>query len=359
MSASFAIVDQDIHALGSINEIILAYNERRAAVHQVTRSWNGFQWSNTTGLPSINAGIDVQHHDFFAEQQQWIMDNCGLFMPPATTDYAGVAPDGFKTISELADAASQTDWEYFCETILGGDFYITSSAYGFRNIVPGSSGYGVCDAGDYIQCFDDTSYFDLYQQLRAAYSALKITKLSGSATYGTDVADRAAGDGLSGDIGLHREQVDLTIGELAVAQAAYDADEGDEASGPPWATYENFDNGLYVHYFKSRSSSVKYYVPASVVAQVSTITLYFAPVTASGSFSGHGTDAATVSVLNSVGSLDKGSGGLKASPLLLQVDHGADFALGPGYAPVGFFADSSLATPWFGLVIWSFSNSDS
>ena len=351
MSEAFSISNTYIFRGSNLDEIINAYNERRAALHQDPRYWTGSAWSDTA--PTGSESPKCQSHAFISEIQQWIIDNCGSWMPPTITDYDGYDPSTFKRISALADDAGQDVDEYFFKTIVGGNL-VSGSVYGFRRrLADGTWSRGIAQTGDYWTDID-TGWM-AWDDVLACLSKLFVVQLSGSATYGTAISDRSAGDDFEDSIGLYKD-CDTIYGDRTQANNAYDTDTGTEQAGPPraWACVPS-----PLYRMESQSSSVAYYIKPSVVDQVSAINLYFVPETEdyATTFDGFGTGIDQENLMNFVIDLDAGEGGLMPSGLLLQVASGAAFGSFGGDGS-GFQAKSDLTTPWLGIVVYNFTNSN-
>lgn len=353
MSTAFSITGGNMQDSAVLNEIVTAYNERRGALHQAERYWTGSAWAD--GDYTVVANDKIQSAAFVSEIQQWIIDNCGDWMPPATTDYDDVDPDNFQRISVLAADAGQTDFEYFCKTIVGGNL-VDGSNYGFRrSITKGSiTGRGTMQTDDYFRWDSAGGYYDVWQDLRACLSALAITELPGGSGYDNSIQDLDAT--ATNPEGYYRA-VDQYAGTRTQANTDYDADDpGTQQAGPPYADHSQIDPA-YGYFFHSQSGAVGYYIYTDMHDKISDIRLYFV-ATATSNYYGIWSDFGLglhEDKLAYVASLAHASSGALESDILLEVENGADFGTDN---EAGFEADATLGSPWFGIIIWNFTNSD-
>lgn len=369
MSTAFTIADKYIQRHASLEEIRTAYNQRRAALQQAERTWNGTAWSD--GSTAIAAGTKIQAHGFFTEIQGWIENNCGEFMPPNITDYNNTDKSDFKTIGELAGVGSA--WTYFCSNISGWTGYSDLSSGWRRSTTIGTiTDNGQVQSGDYIRWTNGSTYFDLWQDIRAALSALKITTLHGSYDSGLETF---------GDL---VEKTDGSLTKIGTAtyyesdaESDYDADAGEATSHAPFAMslYEYSSPNSY--FLLGGKTTIKYYIPDSTLfdtVNIGSVKVFLETATPTAmedyvpssypypsdfspgsgyTYNAHGTGLIQdkLALISSPTPTGLGDNELENVAAVA----GADFVwTSYGYGH-GFEATSD---PWRGIIVWNFTNSD-
>lgn len=349
MSSAFSIADGNIQRATSLEEVRLAYNERRAALHQAPRYWTGSAWAD--GDTAISAGTKIQSHLFFTEIQAWVENNCGAWMPPATTSYNNTDLADFKRISELAGDAGETDFQYFCKTIVAGDL-ASGADYGWRRSVSVGSftTRGQAQTGDYIRWTSGATYFDLWEDIRACLSKMKITEATSGPGYDNGLYSYYG----TGYQGLYKSG--YSGGTLAAAQSQYDSS-GTATEAEPYANCDS--NSRW--FMESQSAHVKYYLypsgPGNMYSLVDTVKIYLETELHSAAASyddfGVGLYEDKLGLVDS--SASPSADGSNYTAALAQVAAGTDFT-GFGWPGTGWQATSG--TPWRGIIIWNFTNSD-
>lgn len=197
-------------SLASFEKLRSAYSKRRMALGQAPAYWDSalqtFLYDADT--PMV-AGDSVNHHEFFAEPQQWIIDNCGGFVDPTIEwhdlDYAAYQGAGGVvkplTVEEVVldyvsggnhlELTEETEsFDHMVEVALAvseeSEFHTGYTHKGWRtsnatngkgeslwNYLPTTGGYlGVMATGDYL-CGNPTTLNPwLFEDLAAMYSVL-------------------------------------------------------------------------------------------------------------------------------------------------------------------------------------------
>lgn len=358
MSTPFSIAtNKNVQSLDDLEEIYLAYNERRAAVHQAPRQWNGTAWSDGSG--ALAEGMDCQKHEFVVEIQDWIEDNCGKFMPPGTTDYDNTNLSDFKRISELAADATGAPlpWQYFCETVVGGNLDLDGS-YGWRrSTIAGSFDdisnnplRGQAQTGDYLSWEVSSVYYDIWQDIRLALTNLKVTELPGGSGYDNAITINS---------GTLRTVLD-PYSTIAAARAAYPLDTSSVTAEPYAKTLQQYPAGTYGYFMWSQAAAVNYYLydsgPGNMYDLVSSIPIYLETEQQAGQWEEYA-QPVIEDKLAEVGTVTPTADGAGVSDEFLEVEDGDDFDTFGGY-PNAYGWKATSGTPWRGIVVWNFTNSD-
>jgi hypothetical protein len=341
MSSTFSITNTYIFRASNLEQIRKAYNQRRAAVHQSARYWSGSAWGD--GDTALSAGTAGQSHNLVAEMQTWITNNCGLWMPPDVSTYDNTEKGDFKAIAELAADAGQADFEYFCKTIVGGNL-VSGSEYGFRRYTKdGAWLRGTAQSSDLWHHLSSTDYYDAWQDVRACLSAMKVTRLSGTSTYGDALALTTNGSTLKS----------VAYGDASSAASfasQYDAS-GSTNSAAPFAE----SNYYSLSYFGSGNScKLDCYVPGTDASLISSVDVYIESEPIDTTFYSHGQNLYP-DKLGKVASFTPSVTGAQATPELCATS-GADFT----FDLSGSYDDGWQTTsdPYRALINWDFTNAD-
>lgn len=346
MSSTFSITDKEIQSAASLEEIRNAYNERRAAIHQGPRSWNGAAWSD--GDTAVAAGTNIQKKEFFTEIQNWIETYCERFMDPTVDSYDG--EDTIATMQYQAISAGQGSWEYFCKNIAG--FGLASgAAYGWRRSteIGEFTTRGQVQAGDYIRWTDETEgYFDLWQDIRDCLSKLKITPLPGTETYGT-YPTVAEGESVKS----YSEEGTLAACMDSYEEVAWGLDD------EPYLKHTN--NYYYGNTIEGMSCKVDFYVPPSIYSLAQTVEIYLVAESQNYEWDAAGSGL-TQDKWSLIDTPTPAATGMQTTGRLLTTDpyDCYDNYGGTAHGSTNFFgwkADLS-GGPLAGIIIWDFSHSD-
>lgn len=382
MSAAFTIGYRDHQSHGVYEELRKAYNERRAALGHAARYWDAAnnQWAD--GNTAVATGDKIQHHNFFREIQQWIVDNCGYFLRPDVSSYSGVSY--IKNMSELANVVGgyPSAFEYLCKEVIGGNLVGTSDDFGFREwddstgtlirsdlSVEGSGharGKVIAKAiGENLWCVTD----DICDCL----SALRATKITGTGTGGAIVPKTNSG--------MERYGEDFLGLDDPGAWANYDdATEYNCGTVYPqataWTTVYSNNHSRF-----NRTCTIDYYdIPAGFPALLHSAVLYYKTKknTQAGSYwdtgwgegyhhyESHGTGCVEgkYGAVASLGFSGSGSEELNTSGKILGRT-GSQFTLSPtvpywGNRIYGFQAYGEAGVSDFiGVALWNFTNGSS
>jgi hypothetical protein len=332
--SAFTISISNMQQAAEVLKICEAYNQRRAAIHQTPRTWNGVEWAD--GFAAITTATEIQSHLLITEIQSWIENNCGSFMPPAVTDYDAYAAADFKTISQHAAAAGQTAFEFFCSDVVGGDL-----ADGWRRsttlgtyATPGQT-----QTSDFWRWQTSTDTFHLWQDITLALSALKITKLSGDATYGTALS-------LVTDGSTKKYVAYGNAYSESSFVTQFDAS-GSTNSAAPYAYSSNY-SGSY--FGAANSCQLNYYVPASTTL-INSVDIYFQAEAYDTTFYSHG-QSLNENALAQIATITPTGTGTQQTPTLLTTQGSNVTFVNESYED-GWKA--ATTNPYQGLIRWNFT----